>query len=135
MSYYIRYVLTDERAISLEELEGALRQVAQAYAINGGLIRFEGAEYGLIDITHRGDPICDDDLDLLAQLAEVKSHRDAIQAIVRDAKGLLCVQPLNSQNTRTGEILAPLWEWLLTNRAGLLAWEGGRFFDSAGELT
>jgi hypothetical protein len=135
VSFYIRYVLTDDRTVSLGELEGALRQIGQAYAIDGDLIKFGEAGYGLIDITHRGDPICDDDLDLLSRLAEKKRHREVIRATVRDAKGLVCVQPLNTQGARTGEVLAPIWDWLLANRAGLLAWEGGHFFDRPGELT
>ena len=135
MGYYIRYVLNDDRAVSLRELESALRQVDQAYGIDGDLLKFGEAGYGLIDITHRGDPICDDDLDLLARLAEKKRHREVIQITVRDAKGLVCVQPLSTQEARSGEVFAPLWEWLLANRTGLLAWEGGHFFDRIGELS
>jgi hypothetical protein len=134
VSFYIRYVLTDDRAITLGDLEQSLRQVDPAYAIDGDFISRGGAGYGIIDLTYRGDPICDGDLELLARLAEKKRHRDAIQAAIRDAKGMVCVQPVNSLESRTEEVLAPLWDWLLGNRAGLLVWEGGYFFNRAGEL-
>jgi hypothetical protein len=133
VSFYIRYILTDHRAVTAGELEQALRQVDPTYAIDGDLIKL-GAGYGIIDIAHRGDPICDGDLDLLARLAEKREHRDAIVAAVWDAKSMVCVQPVNSLEARTEEVLAPLWDWLLANRAGLLAWEGGTFFGRAGEL-
>lgn len=134
VSFYIRYVLTDDRAATLVELEQALRQVDPAYTIDGDLIRMGESGYGVIDITHRGDPICDGDLDLLARLAAKKKHRDTILAAVRDAKSMVCVQPVSSLEARTDEVLAPLWDWLLANRAGLLVWEGGYFFNRAGEI-
>ena len=134
VSFYIRYVLTDDRAVTLGELEHALRQVDPVYTIDGDLIRLGESGHGIIDIAHRGDPMCDGDLDLLARLAVNKQHRDAILADVRDAKGIVCVQPVNSLEPRTDKILAPLWDWLLANRAGLLVLEGGRFFNRMGEM-
>lgn len=134
MSFYIRYVLTDTQTVTVGELEKVLRQVDSTYVIDGDLIRLGEAEQGVIDITHRGDPICDDDLDLLTRLAVSKEHRNAILAAIQDARGMVCVQPLNPVEFRACKVLTPLWDWLLANRAGFLAWEGGQFFDRTGEL-
>jgi hypothetical protein len=133
VSHYIRFVLTDEKPVLIEELESALRRVNEGYAIDGGVITFDGIELGLIDITQRGDPICDDDLDLLTRQAEKKHKRDLIQASLRNAMSLLCVQLLNAQDAKSDDALAPLWDWRLANREGLLASEGGYFFNRAGE--
>ena len=47
---------------------------------------------------------------------------------------MVCVQLVNSLEARTDDVLAPLWDWLLANRAGLLVWEGGHFFNRVGEM-
>jgi hypothetical protein len=134
MSFYIRYVLTDDRPVSIGDLEQALRQINPAYAIDGDLIELNQKGYGIIDITHRRDPICDGDLDLLARFAEKRKSRDSILAALRDAKSMVCVQPLSGGVAHPDEVLAPLWDWLLANRAGLLAWEGGHFSNRDGVL-
>ena len=96
VSFYIRYVLTDDRAVTLKELEEALQQVNPAYVIEGNLIKLGAGEHGIIDITQRGDPICDDDLNLLAWFAEKTRHREEIQDSLRNAKCMVTVQPLRS---------------------------------------
>jgi hypothetical protein len=135
VSYYIRYVVTDDRAVTLPELEQVLQQVDPTCAIDGDLIVWGDEEYGQIDITCPGDPICDGDLNLLERLAEKKRHREVIRNSLRNAKSLVTVQPLWAADDATVEkILNPLWEWLLANRAGVLAVEGGHFFNQAGAL-
>ena len=128
LSCYHRYVVTDDRAVTLKELEEALQQVDPAYAIEGDLIKLGAGEYGIIDITQRGDPICDDDLNLLARFAEKTKHHEETLASLRNAKCMVTVQPLRSDG------LEPLWDWLLRNLAGILAFEGGHFCSREGPL-
>ena len=135
MSHYIRYVLFDAQPVTLEELNDALRAVNSTCTIDAGVLTVDQAEVAAIDVTRRGDPVCDGDLDLLTRLAERKKRRVEIQAALRRATGMVCVQPLNTLRPQTDELLAPLLDWLTTNRAGLLALEGGRFFDRVHELT
>lgn len=73
----------------------------------------------VIDISQRGDPICDDDLNLLPRFAEKTSQREETLASLRTAKCMITVQPLRSNG------LEPLWDWLLRNHVGILAFEGG----------
>jgi hypothetical protein len=134
VSIYIRFILTDDLAVTLADVESALQQINPTYALDGEIIRVGETEYALINITQRGDPICDDDLDLLVRFAQTKKHRDDILTVLRSARSMVCVQPLNSLDSKTVDVLAPLWDWLLANRAGMLVWEGAHFFNRAGKL-
>jgi hypothetical protein len=122
VSCYHRYVVTDDRPVTLAEMECALQEVDPTFAIDGEILGLGEKEYGLIDITFPGDPICDGDLELLARLARTKRNRDIILACLWDAKCLVTVTPLSEE----GSVLQPLWDWLLANRAGVLAFEGPR---------
>lgn len=135
MSYYIRYVLTEDHGVTLTELEQALHTVAPTSSIENDLILLGDEAYGQIDITYRGDPICDEDLELLSRFAREKQNRDAILESLRNAKSMVTVQPIWSGDEETvSKVLDPLWEWLLANRAGILAVEGGYFYNQAGAL-
>lgn len=67
---------------------------------------------------------------MLARLAEKTWNRDLILASLRGAKCLVTVTPL----WEDASVLQPLWDWLLANRAGILAFEGGCFRTRAGRL-
>lgn len=123
MSCYHRYIVTDDRPLTLAELASALQEVDSTFAIDGEVLKCGEKEYALIDITFPGDPICDGDLELLAWLAEEQRNRDVILAGLRDVKCLVTVTPL----WEDGSFLQPLWDWLLANRAGIVAFEGGHF--------
>jgi hypothetical protein len=134
MSCYIRYVTTDRRAVDLQELEQALKAVDPAFVIQGDLIRHGEDDCGIVDITTRGHPVCDGDLELLERLAAPKRQRLQILSLLRQATGMVCVQPLAGPKGNETDLLAPLWAWLLENRGGLLVWEGGHFSDQTGDL-
>jgi hypothetical protein len=130
VSCYHRYVVTDDQPVTLTELERALRQVDPAFAIDGDTLRLGETKCGLIDVTYPGDPVCNGDLELLARLAEGKGNRDPILASLRGAECLVTVTPL----CEDASVLQPLWDWLLANRAGILAFEGAYFRTRAGIL-
>jgi hypothetical protein len=113
--------VTDERVLTLGEVEQALRQIDPTYVIDGDLLCRRGVELAIIELAFPGDPNCDGDLDLLYRQAERQANRNAVQAILQKCKCLVSIQPL------TDESLESLWDWLLANRAGLVAFEGGCF--------
>jgi hypothetical protein len=134
MSFYTRYVVTDERPIQLDDLEAALRIAHPDYAIEQGLLRLGSREIGLIDISVRGDPICDGDLELLVRQADNNNPRHAaIASQIEQARSLVCVQRLASMDDKAEDFLVPLWDWLLHHRSGVLASEGGGFVVGRGQ--
>jgi hypothetical protein len=133
MSFYTRYVVTDERPIQLDDLEAALRSAHPDYAIEHGLIRLGSREIGLIDVSVRGDPICDGDLKLLLRRVDNHPRQTAIVSQITQAGSLVCVQRLASLDDKAEDYLVPLWDWLLHHRSGVLAREGGGFVVGRGQ--
>lgn len=135
MSYYIRYVLTTSEAISLPELEKALQEVNASYCIDGDILLLDDEEFGQIDIRSRGDRIFASDLRQLQQFASEKQNRASLLPILQQAESIVTVQPIWSrEDEETLAVIEPLFDWLLANRRGLLAIEGGSFFTSSGPL-
>ena len=135
MSYYIRFVLTDDQSITLSQLEQALQATNPDYEIDGDIIVLDDEEFGQIEINERGDPLCDSDLELLREIAEQKQGKATLLAALNNAKSLIVVQPIWSrEGEETLKVLSPLFHWLLENRKGLLASEGGSFSNSTGEI-
>jgi hypothetical protein len=126
-------LVTDERPIRLDDLEAALRIAHPDYVIDNGLIRLGSREIGLIDVSVRGDPICDGDLELLVRQAANNPRYAAIASQIEQARSLVCVQRLASLVDTAEDFLVPLWDWLLHNRAGVLASEGGGFVVDRGQ--
>ena len=135
MSFYIRYFITEDRVVTLPELEAALRQASPGYGIDADIIVLDGEEFGQIDIIERGHPFWDDELAVVGEWAEERRGREALRTALGQARSLVTVQPIWSrEDAETRSVLRPLFEWLLAHRAGVLAVEGGTFHDRAGEV-
>lgn len=137
MSYYIRYILSDAKEVTLLELEEALQQVNPNYALAEGILTFDNQEHGHIEINVINDGIFEDDIELLKGFAEEKENKDSLLAILKVSKSMVTVQPIwkDRDDEETLEMLEPMFDWLIDNRVGLLAVEGGSFFNSDGPIT
>ena len=135
MTYYIRYVVTDDKEATLPELEQALQSTNAGYEIDGETVVLDNKEIGRIDVTETGDHLFEGDLELLRGFAEQSRNKDTLLAELRRAKSLVTIQPIWSLGyDETLEVLEPLFDWLLANRAGILADEGGLFYNRAGAI-
>ena len=125
MSTYHRYLIANGGNTSLDELGQCLRDSDPSYDIDGDTVTFDGDERGIIvDVTERGDPIFDDDIDLLSRYADNDPARDEIH---RHLAGSTCMVTMQVTGDCDETALDALWEWLRVHKKGILAYEGGTF--------
>ena len=125
MSTYHRYSIADGGNTSLDELRECLRDIDPLYDIDGDTVTFDGAECGIIiDIAGRGDPIFNDDINLLGRFADNDPAGDEIR---RRLDGSTCMVTTQVTADCDGMALDALWEWLRVHKKGTLAYEGGSF--------
>lgn len=134
MSYFIRYVITEEKNVTLPELEQGLQAVNPDYEIDGDLIVLDDEEFGQITIDRAGTQLFKSDMKLLREWAEAKSNSENLLAQLNQARILVTVQAIWSRSfDETHEILTPLFHWLFNHCKGLLVMEGGTFFSPPSE--
>lgn len=128
MTVYHRYVVTDSFSLTFPALEGGMAALHSDYALENGLLLRGGKECGVLDLTYRGNPVCDDDLDLLARQAARQGLQLSVGDSLARARCILAVQPLEDDSSS----LEPLWQWLFEHRAGIVVLDGGIFRDRHG---
>jgi hypothetical protein len=147
MGYYMSFILTDSRPISLAAIESALKETDSAYAITevrlepheNGLLTHAGALYGEIDI-QSAEPDDDEQFEELREDIEEygapRSKRRVVLERLKQAKSMVVVRVLwQGRGTEaTLEKIDPLWEWLFSAHEGLLHAEGEGFYDDSGLL-
>jgi hypothetical protein len=125
MTTYHRYLIADGGTATLDELRQCLQDCDPAYEIDGELVTHHGVECGiLVDVTHRGDPIFDADVDLLKRRADRDQN---VNEVHRGLDGSTCMVTTQITSTCDATALEALWEWLRKNKKGILAYEGGGF--------
>ena len=77
MGYYMRFIVTDEKDVSLGPLESALKQIDPAYLIDRdeeadseGLLKWRDAVYGQIEVNRPGDGLFDGEIEELKEFVE-----------------------------------------------------------------
>jgi len=135
MTFYVRYILTDNDDITFPQVTDILKTISPDYEVDEDVINFKGELIGLLDINEPGDGIFEGDIDLLTEFAEDKEAKDIILADLEKAKLLVVVQVLGANWDASMDAVEPLFDWFLANHPGLLAVEGGEFWNSAGQLS
>jgi hypothetical protein len=132
MSYYLRFLLTDDD-ITLATLEAALKSTDPAYAITEvhheplehGLLTHKGDLYGNIEISRFGSAE-DEELEELREDVQEsgspKRKRPAVLQMLNEVKAMVV----------TLTKIDPLWEWLFANRTGMLQADGEGYYDRSG---
>ena len=144
MGYYMRFVVTDDRKITLPEIADALRGIDVSYSlsIDDGAARpsadliFGGDLYAELEINTSGDGLFEDELAEFKEFAEDAGAGDKTRVlnVLESAKSILAVRVLFGERDVevTMENLDPLWEWLFANRDGLLQADGEGYYDASG---
>lgn len=133
MSYYIRYLFTDDKGLTLPEVESAVQQIHPDYAIDEDILVFDDGEYGKIELNVAGDEFFESDIEFLEGFANEKENKEMLLATLKASKSMVVVQVIwELSHTETLKVLEPLFDWLLTNCSGLLVEEGGAFFNRDG---
>jgi hypothetical protein len=135
VGYYIRFLLEDDRPLSLEETMAGLRAVDPGFALSGrGDLTRGGERLAQLEVSLPGSGLFEDEIEELREEAadaggaEVAGRLGSVTAIV--AARVLW------QGRRAEEaldLLGPLWDWLTASRHGLVQADGEGFYDQ-GEL-
>jgi len=129
----MRYVVTDARPVTLGKLDEALKSVDSNYAVKNGEL-YDGTElFAKLDIDC---PPVDEEMEELLEDAEDAGGdaRDMVLKVLRDSTAVLAVRVLwqGREAEPTLQRIDPLWEWLYTNRSGLMQADGEGYYDSTG---
>jgi hypothetical protein len=143
MGYYMRFISTDEQAVTLSQLDSALKQSSDLYSIDRDesddlerLIAHDQKEYAQIEINVPGDGLFEEEVDeLIDFVSDVTGPGKAeVSHALKSACAIVAVQVL-FQARSTEETLSkldPLWAWLLDNRKGLMQTDGEGYYDKSG---
>lgn len=141
MGYYMRFISTDERSLNLKEIESALKENDSSYEIDkddnteGTLIYGEGI-YGQLEVNEKGDEIFEDDVDTLKEKIENAEgeNKQKVLNILQKAKSLLFVRVVDQgrDDKETLGKIAPMLDWLIKNREGLIQADYEGYYDASG---
>lgn len=124
MGYYMRYIVTEEKEITLSKIEKGLQQIDANYSIDeDGELKWGNDVYGVLDITLPGSDLFDEELEELNdELEDAEGNRTQVAETLRQAKAIVALQVLHQgrEPNETLEKLTVLWHWLFDNYAGLL---------------
>ena len=74
MGYYMRYIVSDDRPVSVQDLRKAFAEAGPGYEIDGEeaecTVTFEGTPIGQITLNIPGDGLFDEERDELIEFAE-----------------------------------------------------------------
>ena len=140
MSYFLRYIVVDERPVTVADVRRAFAAEEEDYVVDGAgseaEIGIDGRTLAQLTINVPGDGLFDDERAELLESAE--AGRGPGKAIVlealRGARAILAVQVLfgDADPEQTLDALGPLWSFLQGNRRGLLQADGEGYYDADG---
>ena len=139
MGYYMRFIVSDERPIALDDIRTAFVAAGIEYEVDGedneATIAYQGEAIGQVTLNVPGDGLFDEERDELVEFAqdgdESTKGRGRVIDTLRAARAIVAVQVLSGEEDpdRTPERLHPLWTWLQANRRGLLQADGEGYYD------
>ncbi len=144
MGYYMRFISTDEKEITIKAMAEALTaedssyelQVEQDAECPSGILLFRGEEYAEIESNTLGDEVFEEEIEELKEFLEDAGSGDVarVHSTLEDAKGIVAARVLfgGRKPEETLLRLSALWTWLLNNRTGLLQADGQGYFDASG---
>jgi len=144
MGYYMRFVVSDEKDISLSKINSGLKQVDAAYSIefdddadDAGDLTFNEDIYGALEINRPGDGLFDEEIVELKEFLEDSEgeRKPEVLQVLNDAKAIVALQVLQQGRATDEETLVridPLWEWFYANYKGLMQADAEGYYDAIG---
>jgi hypothetical protein len=140
MGHYMRFLLTDPTPFDLTTLGAALRGSDPTYdphfeSTAGTLFR-SGTPIAAFEVNTPGDGLFEEELSELEEFAA--DGQGPGEARVADAlataQAIVAVQVLAAASAPDGSLdsLDPVWDWLFTNRRGLLQSDAEGYYDKTG---
>jgi hypothetical protein len=140
----MRFIVTDEKKVSLTELESALKESNENYRIEsdegdqsyGELMHGEDI-YGQIEINTPDDGLFDEEIGELIEFLENAEgeNKKRVLETLNNAKSIFCIQVLNQGRSSDEDTLSkidPIWEWCFRNRKGLMQADAEGYYDASG---
>lgn len=139
MGYIMRYITGAARAVSLADIETALRQSDAAYAIvntdidDMGDLMYGDRRLGIIEINRPGEDIFEDDIAEFRDLVggqDTPEQRRVLETLDH-AQAIIAVEAIwpGAQAEPTLSRLDPLWDWLFATYPGLLQADNEGFYE------
>jgi hypothetical protein len=143
MGYYIRYIVTDIREISITTLADAIKQIDPVYTLTAAQFENTYADFsygdtllGEIEINHPGDDIFDEDLSDLKELvgSSVTPEKQRVLETLHNAQCIVTVEAIWPGRDSEAVLakIDPLWDWLFEHYAGLLQADNEGYYDYDG---
>lgn len=138
---YMRFISTDARSTSFDDLEQALREIAPNSLLRRMQIgdyadaEIDEAIHAEVEINRRGDELFAEEIDELREPVEWFSDTPPRQQVLNaldNAREIVCFRL-----TRAGweaDFMDRLCDWLLANRQGLLQIDGEGYFDATNSV-
>ena len=144
MGYYMRFVVADDKDISLSVINSGLKEKDAAYSVefdddadDAGDLTYNGDIYGAFEINRPNDGLFDEEIEELQEFledAEGERKSEVLQTL-NDAKAIVALQVLQQGRATDEETLVridPLWEWLFANYKGLMQADAEGYYDASG---
>ncbi len=137
MSYYMRYLITEDKSVSLDSIEVGLRTQDQTYRIlreadgSTGDLLHGGVVYAQIEINRPGDEIFDEDIAELRALLPPPPEAGRVHDALDHTTAMVAVE-IGWQGLDPEDLLDnidPLWEWLEREYRGLLQVDSEGFYE------
>jgi hypothetical protein len=135
MGCYMRFLLEDDRPLSLDVIMAGLSAVDPGFALSAGGDLTRGGELlAQLELNQPGDGLFEDGVGLLCEQAE-DAGKPEVATRLGSVTAILAAQVLlqGRDTEETLDLLDPLWEWLIATRRGLLHADAEGFYDR-GEL-
>ena len=141
MGYYMRFISTDERKLSLKEIESALKENDSNYKIDRdddaeGTLMYDDGVYGLLEINEEGDGIFEDEIEMLKEKVEAAEgeNKQSVLDVLEKSESLLFVRVVDQgrNDEETLEKINPMLDWLIKNREGLIQADYEGYYDASG---
>jgi hypothetical protein len=137
LGYYMRFIVADERPITLADVHTVLSKVSADYEVDGegmdATVSLRGHRVGHLTLNVPGDGLFDAERAELVEFAEAGdgAGKSRVIDVLRAARQIVAVQVLfgDGDTERTLAALDPLWHWLHANRSGLLQADHEGYYD------
>lgn len=140
----MRFVVADDKDISLSVINSGLKEKDAAYSVefdddadDAGDLTYNGDIYGTLEINRPGDGLFDEEIEELQEFledAEGERKSEVLQTL-NDAKAIVALQVLQQGRATDEETLVRidlLWEWLFANYKGLMQADAEGYYDASG---
>lgn len=139
----MRFIVTDEKEVSLITLESALKQIDPAYLIDRdeefdseGLLKWGDDVYGQIEVNRVGDGLFDAEIEELREFVDNSEgvKQSEVLNVLGRAQAIVAIRVLDQGRESEDNLMKidPLWQWLFAKRQGLLQAGGEGYYDASG---